>query len=212
MIEFIQKGGVLMWLLLVCSGVSVAVIVERLLYFHRITIAAGDFLKGIANAVRRKQYSEAQLECQSTPGPVPKVIVAILLGRNNDRMTLKAIAQEAEQLEVQDLEKHLCILAAIAQLSPLIGVLGTVIGIMQAFATISASHHGVGMELLSHKIYISLLTTVAGLGVAIPSRVGFQYLSSRVNKFVKEMERAGIEMIHLLFQQHTLDVENFLEK
>ena len=198
MIDYIQKGGLLMWPILVCSIIAIAVFAERLLYFHRASIHVGEFLQGLSNLVRRRNYAEALHESAGTPGPVARVIHAAIIRHDSPASELREIVQEAGQLEVPKLERFLGILAMIALLTPLLGLLGTVAGMIEAFGTIS-SHGGYAtVTELSNGVYKSLLTTAAGLVVATPTFVAYSYLSSRVNTLMHEMERAGIEVVHML--------------
>ncbi len=105
MIDFIQKGGPLMWLLLMASVVAVGTFAERYTYLRRVNIDVGDFLRGLANLIRRGHYTEAQIECKSTPGPVARVVYAAILRHDLPRSNLKEIVQEAGQLEVPRLER-----------------------------------------------------------------------------------------------------------
>ncbi|MBA3387144.1 MAG: MotA/TolQ/ExbB proton channel family protein [Chthoniobacterales bacterium] len=198
MIDYIQKGGLLMWPILVCSIVSTAVFAERLLYFHRATIHVGEFLQGLSNLISRRKFAEALHESAGTPGPIARVIHAAIIRHDSPRSELREIVQEAGQLEVPKLERLLGVLATIAFLTPLLGLLGTVAGMIEAFGTISSNGGYATVTELSNGIYKSLLTTAAGLVVATPTFVAYSYLSSRVNTLMHEMERAGIEVVHML--------------
>jgi biopolymer transport protein ExbB len=197
MLEYMQKGGPLMWLILVCSIVSVTVFFERLLFFHRATIQVGEFLRGLANLIQRRNFAEA-LQYTGTPGPVARVVRAAIIRHDAPRAELKDIVQEAGQLEVPKLEQKLTILSTIAFVTPLIGLLGTVTGLIDAFVTISTQSGYASSTDISSGIYKSLLTTAAGLVVAIPSSVAYSYLSSRVNVLMHDIERAGIEIVNLI--------------
>ena len=196
--DFTQKGGPLMWLLLLTSVIAVGTFLERYTYLRRVTIDVGDFLRGLSTLIRRGHYTEAQIECKSTPGPVSRVVYAAILRHDLPRSNLKEIVQEAGQLEVPRLELHLPILAAVVQVCPLIGLLGTVTGLIKAFVTVSAQGGFVTANALSFGIYQSLLTTAGGLAVAIPAYIAHCYLSTRVNSLLHDMERAGIEIVNLL--------------
>ena len=198
MIEFIQKGGPLMWLLLAASVVAVTVFAERWLYLRRITISTGDFLRGLANLIRRGAWTEAQIECKGTPVPVARVVHAAILRHDLARADLKEIVQEAGQLEVPNLERGLLVLSTVAQPTPLVGLLGTVLGMIQAFLTVSSQSGYVTATALSGGVYTSLLTTAASLAVAIPAQLAHNYLSSRVNALMHDLERAGIEVVNLI--------------
>ena len=187
-----------MWLLLAASIVALAVSAERLTYFHRITVSVDDFLRGLSNLLRRGSYAEAQVMCLNTPGPVARVVHAAVLRHDLPRADLKEVVQAAGQLEVPRLESYLPILATLAQVSPLVGLFGTVTGMIDAFVKVSSQGGYVTANTLSNGIYQSLLTTAGGLAVAIPAYVAYCYLSARVNALMHDMERAGIEMVNLL--------------
>jgi biopolymer transport protein ExbB len=198
MIDYMQKGGPLMWLILLCSAIAIGVFVERLLYFHRATINVGDFLQGLANLIRKRNFAEARVECQATSVPITRVIHAAIVRHHLPRSDLREIVQEAGQMEVPRLERNLGLLIAIGYISPLIGLLGTVIGLIQAFVQLSANNGYATLADVSGGIYQSLLTTAAGLVVAIPTILGYCHLSARLNALMHDMERAGIEVINLL--------------
>ncbi len=198
MIEYLQKGGLLMWPILICSIISIAVFAERLFYLHRASIHAGEFLKGLANLIRRRNFAEALHESAGTPGPVARVIHAAIIRHDLPRAELREIVQEAGQLEVPKLERFLGVLATLAYLAPLLGLLGTVAGMIEAFGVVASNGGYATVTELSAGIYKSLLTTAAGLVVATPTFVAYSYLSSRVNMLMHDMERAGIEIVHLL--------------
>ena len=187
-----------MWLLLLVSVITVGVFVERLTYLRRATISVEDFLRGLSTLIRRGSLSEAQTECKSTPGPVARVVHAAILRHDLPRSDLKEIVQEAGQMEVPRMESYLLILATMAQVCPLIGLLGTVTGIIKAFVTVSSQGGYVTASALSVGTYQSLLTTAGGLVVAIPAYVAYNYLSARVNSLMHDMERAGIEVVNML--------------
>ncbi len=198
MLDYIQKGGPLMWLILACSVLAVGIFLERWTYFHRATIRVGEFLRGLSNLISRGNHAEALHECAGTPGPVARVIHAALLHHHATRPELKDIVQEAGQLEVPKLERRLGLLATIAFVTPLLGLLGTITGLIEAFGVLSAQSGFATSAELAAGIYTSLLTTAAGIAVAIPSGVAYAFLSSRVNVLMHDMERAGIEIVTLL--------------
>jgi biopolymer transport protein ExbB len=198
MIDYMQKGGPLMWLILLCSVISIAVFSERLLYFHRAAIDLGEFLQGLSNLVRKRNLAEARVECQATSVPVTRVIHAALIRHHLPRAELREIVQEAGQLEVPRLERNLGMLIAIGYICPLIGLLGTVTGLIQAFVQLSANNGYATLADVSGGIYQSLLTTAAGLVVTIPTILAYCHLSARLNALLHDMERAGIEVVNLL--------------
>src|SRR2546428_2944321 len=199
-----------MWPILGCSILSIAVFAERLFYLHRATIHVGEFLKGLSNLIRRRNFAEALHESAGTPGPVARVIHAAIIRHDAPRAELRDIVQEAAQLEVPKLERFLGVLATIAFLAPLLGLLGTVAGMIDAFSTIASSGGYATVTELSSGVYKSLLTTAAGLVVATPTFVAYSYLSSRVNTMLHDMERAGIEVVHMLTDREPMtDIISF---
>lgn len=198
MLELMQKGGPAMWAMFVVSVVGLAVFLERLVYLHRAQIRVGEFLRGLANLVRGDRYEEARKQCLSTPGPVARVALSAVLARECPRSELRDIVQEAGQLEVPRLERHLPLLAGLAYTAPLLGLLGTVLGLLEAFYLVSTQGGYATVADVSGAAYQSLISAAAGLAVAIPALIGVGYLSGRVKDLLHDMERAGIEMVNLI--------------
>lgn len=198
MLELVQKGGPLIWIILICSVTALGVFFERLLALHRASIHTGDFLRGLANLLRRGDYAEALQECAGSPGPVPRVLHAVILKHGTPRAELREIAQEAGQLEVPRLERNLALLGTIAYATPLIGLLGTILGLLGAFQQISI-HGGYSTAAeIASGVHESLLTSAAALTVAIPAFVAHSYISARVNDVLHDIERCSIETIEIL--------------
>jgi|APCry1669190288_1035285.scaffolds.fasta_scaffold04943_3 biopolymer transport protein ExbB len=198
MLELLQKGGPLLWIILLCSVVALGVFLERLLFLHSASVRVGELLAGISLLVRNGRTEEALGEVSSGPCPVGRVLQAALLRPSEDRATLGSITRDAALLEIPRLERNLPILASLAYVTPLVGLLGTILGLLDAFLTLS-SHGGYATAAeLSRAVYQSLLDAASGLGVAIPAFLAHNYLSSRVNDIISDMERAGIEIVNLL--------------
>jgi len=198
MLELMQKGGPAMWGILALSIVGVAVFLERLVYLHRAQVRVGEFLRGLANLVRDDRLEEVRKQCLATPGPVARVALSAVLARDCPRAELRDIVQEAGQLEVPRLERHLSLLGGIAYAAPLLGLLGTVLGLLEAFYLVSTQGGYATVADLSGAVYQSLISAAAGLAVAIPALIGAGYINARVQDLVHDMERAGIEMVNLL--------------
>ncbi len=193
-----QKGGLLMWLLFAISVIGVAVFAERFTYLHRITISAPDLLRGLANLIRGQRWDEAARETQATVGPVARVLRTAIAHHNAPRAELKEYVEEAAQLEVNRLEGYLPILATLSHVAPLIGFLGTILGLLQAFTAVNAQGGFVNAADLSGGLYGALLNSAGGLAVAVPAYLAHSYLCSRVNLLIHDMERAGTEVLHLI--------------
>lgn len=187
-----------MWLIVLCSITAAGIFFERLLYLHKASIPVGDLLRGLSNILRKENYAEALQECASTPGPVARVAHALILRHGAPRSELREVAQEAGQLEVPKLERNLALLATIAYATPLLGLLGTLLGLLTTFQEIAAQSGYATATDIADGVYESLLTASSSLGVAIPAFVALSYLSSRVNNIIHDMERAGIEILAIL--------------
>jgi len=198
MTELISKGGPLVWLLMACLGFSVAIFLERLSYYHRASMNIGEFLAGLAALIRRRNYAEALQECVATRVPAGRVIHAALLRHHAPREQLKEIVQEAGQLEVPRLERYLAILNAIAHAGPLIGLLGTMVGLLDSFSNLSSVNGMATSAEVARGVYQSLITSALGLVVAIPSYLFYAFLSSRSRSIMHDLERAGVEIVNLI--------------
>jgi biopolymer transport protein ExbB len=192
-----------MWPILFCSVLASAVFLERLVYFHRISVRVGEFIRGLANLLRGRRYAEAQMEAAATNGPVQRVVHSAIIRHNASREELKEIVKEAGQLEVPKLERRLGMLATLALLAPMLGLLGTVAGLIQAFGSMSAASGLTSSMEIANGIYQALITTAAGIAVAIPCVMAYAYLNSRVNSALHDMERAGIEIVNLIMESRT---------
>ncbi len=198
MIDLIEKGGPLMWLLLGCSILTVAISLERYFHFHRARIDVGDLLHGLRNLVRNRNYAEALHECAGTPGPVARVIHSALIRHDSPRTELKAIVQESGQLEVPKLEKYLAVLLSVAYVAPLIGLLGTILGLVNTFVQVNAAGGYATATEISKGVYTSLISSAAGLMVAIPAFVLYSFLRAYAKTLMHDMERAGIEIVNIV--------------
>ena len=198
MLELLQKGGPLMWIILLCSVVALGVFLERLLYLHKASIRVGELLGGLALLIRNHRLDEALGECSASSGPVSRILQAALLRPKAERTVLQSITSDAALLEIPKLERNLPILATLSYVTPLVGLLGTVLGLLDAFLILSAHGGYATAAELSRGVYESMLDAAAGLGVAIPAYIGHSYLTSRVNDIIHDMERASIEIVNLL--------------
>ena len=196
--DLITKGGPLIWLLLGWSIITIAIFFERLFYFHRAKIDVGDFLHGLRNLIRNRAYSEAMYECAGTPGPVARVIHSAVRRYPQPRSELKEIVQESGQLEVPKLEKYLAVLLSVAYVAPLIGLLGTVLGLVDTFVQINATGGFSTVAEISKGLYESLISSAAGMMVAIPAFVFYAYLRAYATTLMHDMESAGIEIVNTI--------------
>ncbi len=188
----------MLWLLLAASGTAVAVFVERVLHYHRAQINSMEFLNGVRNVLKRENVVEALSICDATPGPVARLVKVAILNRERGREGLRSALEEAGLTEVPPLEEKLNLLATIAQIAPLMGLLGTTLGMVKVFSTLQVENLFASREILMGGIWQSLICTAAGLALAIPAYAAYNYLVNRVNSIVLEMERAATEIINIV--------------
>ncbi len=201
MFEIIQKGGPVMYPIIFCSILAVAIVIERFYHLYKAKIDTKDFMNNVEITVRHNKIAEAIKICEKTPGPIAHIVRAGILKHDRSRQEIRESIEDAGHQEVPRLEKHLSLLATIAHIAPLLGLLGTVTGMVRAFQIIqekSASFNPVSPGDLAGGIWEALLTTVAGLIVAIPTVVLYNYLVNRVDEFVLEMERSATEVTNIL--------------
>jgi biopolymer transport protein ExbB len=194
----LAHGGVMLWLLLLVSAVAVAVFTERFLHFHRAQINSTEFLNGVRTVLKRDNVVEALSICDATPGPVARLVKTAILNRENGRDRVREALEEAGLAEVPRLEEKLNLLATIAQLAPLLGFLGTVLGFIQTFNLMQKEGLYAHVSQLSSGVWQALVCAAAGLAVAIPAHAGYNYLVSRVNSIVLDMERAATDIVNIV--------------
>ncbi|MDX9703624.1 MAG: MotA/TolQ/ExbB proton channel family protein [Candidatus Auribacterota bacterium] len=198
MIDIFIKGGPMMYLILLCSIIAVSIFLERFIHYHRASIDSEKFISGLRNILRNKNYTEAIAICDEMPGPIAYTMKMGIMCHDKSREEIKESMQDASLYEVPRLERKLVALATIAHITPLIGLLGTVSGMITAFKSIVNNPGPVNPTLLAQGIWEALITTAAGLVVAIPTYVAYNYLVSRVNSIVVEMEKGATEISNLL--------------
>jgi biopolymer transport protein ExbB len=198
MFRIIEMGGPLMYPILLCSILFIAILIERLYHLHRAKIDTEAFISGIRDILKKRETADAISICEETPGPVAHIVKAGILKHDHPKEEIKETIEDAGQHEIPRLEKNLNVLATIAHISPLLGLLGTVLGMIGAFQRIQAESGRVNAGDLAGGIWEALVTTAAGLCVAIPTYVAYNYLVSRVNTLVLDMERSATEVVDLL--------------
>jgi biopolymer transport protein ExbB len=195
---FLSQGGAMIWLILAASAVALVVFIERVLHYHRAQINSMEFLNGVRNVLRRDNVVEAISICDATPGPVARLVKVAILNREKGREGVREALEEAGLVEVPPLENKLNLLATIAQIAPLMGLLGTVLGFIQVFTILQMKPTVPTMQDLSGGVWQALVCTAAGLAVAIPCYAAYNYLVSRVNAIVLDMEKAATEISNIL--------------
>jgi biopolymer transport protein ExbB len=199
-LNLFEQGGPIMWLLLFLSIVGLVLFVERALFLHRGQIRSTEFLSGIKNTLRKRRMVEAMTLCEETPGPVANVVKAGLLHYEDDEEKMRFAIQEAALVEIPVLERRIGSIAAIAQAAPMLGLLGTVLGMIATFGLLHAEGPYANASTLAGGVWQALLTTAAGLAIAVPAHLAHHFLSGRVRALVNDMEWVGNETMQFLLK------------
>jgi biopolymer transport protein ExbB len=196
--HLMQRGGPLMGVLFLCSVVALGVFIERMYFYKSSRMNVSEFLSGVLALVRRQSFPEAIARCEEGHGPIVTVVRTAIYKRHLPAAELREIVREVAQLEIPRLEANVTLLGTIGYVAPLLGLFGTVMGMIQAFIQINKSNGTASVAELSQGIYLALITTAAGLAVAIPCYLAHNFLVAQIHSLVADMERAGIETIHTL--------------
>lgn len=195
-VRLMSNGGPIMWPILFCSLVAMVVFIEKWFQFHREQINVRELVKGVTNVLKRGGFIEAISLCDNTPGPAARILASVILAYERGNADIKQVIKDNNLVEIPRLEKHLNVLASIGYVAPLLGLLGTVLGMMIAFEVIHDKNVYLSAADLSKSISMALITTAAGLSVAIPCYLGYNYLISRLNSIALDMEKAASEITH----------------
>ena len=193
LLRLIKDGGPVMWIILLCSILSLFVFLMKVFQFHREEINVRELLRGLFNVLKREGLVEAITLCDHTPGPAAKLLGAAILAYQRGDEDITAAIDEAALEEIPKLEKYLNFLATMGFILPLIGFLGTVLGMLKAFQAVRVSEY-LSSTAIAGAVTMALVTTAAALVVAIPCYIGYNYLLSRVNTITLDMERAAREI------------------
>lgn len=199
--QFVIKGGPLMAPIILCSVIAFAIFIERLWHLRKAKIDTDKFVDDIVTHIKHNRIMESIDKCNMTPGPIAQIMKTGLLKHDRTREEIRESILDAGVHEVPRLEKNLNILATIAHISPLLGLLGTVTGMVRAFQVIELKAMNmapINPGDLAGGIWEALITTVAGLSVAIPTYVAYNYLVSKVDGFVLDMEKSATELVNIL--------------
>lgn len=198
MLTIITKGGVIVYLIIGCSIFALSSFIERLIRLHSFTINTDKFLDEIAVLVRSERISEAIRLCEKYNSPVARVVKAGLSHITFSKEKMVATLEEAALLEFPQLEAHLSVLSTVAHIAPLLGLLGTVNGMIRAFQVIQEKASATALATpgdLAQGIWMALITTALGLAVAIPTVVAYNYIYGRVQGIRHDMEKAATKVM-----------------
>ena len=196
-IEVIKAGGWLMWPILACSVIALAIIIERFWSLRRKRVLPGGLVKTLRTWAKVGKIPEINLDSIAVKSPLGRVVVAGLLNREQGREIVKERIEDTGRRVVHELERFLNTLGTIATITPLLGLLGTVVGMIDVFTVISVQGTG-DAGLLAGGISQALITTAAGLTVAIPSLLFYRYFCGKVDELVVRMEEEAICLVDVI--------------
>jgi biopolymer transport protein ExbB len=202
-LEILAKGGFMMIPIILSSIIAIAILVERLISLRKIAINARTFVLQVKNLVLREQVNDAILLCKQTPGPISAITKAGLVKRNRSREEIKDSIENAARTQIFHLERNLGVLGTIAAIAPLMGFLGTVTGMIQAFMEIQARGGNVDSSVLAGGIWEALITTAAGLSVGIPALIFYNWIQAKVEAHVHDMQESSTELLDMLLEKET---------
>ncbi|PLX98535.1 MAG: MotA/TolQ/ExbB proton channel family protein [Desulfuromonas sp.] len=197
MIDIFERGGALMYPILVCSIIGWAIFMERILAFVRVRRGLAPLLRRINELLQADQGKEAVDLCRDSNQPLAKILYVVLKNRGCSRSHLKALAEEVGEREAVALQRYLGLLGTIANVTPLLGLLGTVLGMIKAFNVIATEGMGTPAT-LGGGISEALITTAAGLAVAVPMILLHRYMTSRSDRLVLDLEEATMQIVDLV--------------
>ncbi len=206
MIEIFLAGGILMWPILICSLIVIAVSAERYWTLNPGKIAPKTLLAQVWTWIKNNQLDATKLRELKQSSPLGQILAAGLSNSKHGREVMKDSVQEAANQVIHDLERYVNVLGTIANMAPLLGLLGTVLGMIQTFNAIMLQGNG-DTAVLAGGISVALYTTAAGLMVAIPATIAHRFFQRRIDSIVVTMEDEAIKLVDALHSDRRVDVK-----
>ena len=201
MVEIVKSGGYLMAPIIICAIIAMGIILERFWTLRQKRVIPEDLTSKVWGWVKNDQLDQRQIQTLYQGSALGQILAAGLINRNRERAVLKDAIEDTGRHVVHELERYLEMLGTVAAVTPLLGLLGTVIGMVKVFTAITT--HGVGNPtVLAGGIAEALITTAAGLTVAIPALIGYRYYRTRVDKLVVDMEKEAIKLVEALHRRN----------
>jgi len=201
LLYFFQVSGWTMYGIAVCSVMALAVFLEKLWSLRRGRILPKNLPIEVEDLVRRNKVSEAVTACKKDESPLAKVIQAGLENAGRSRERIKEIVIEVGQRETTELERYMNLLNTTISVAPMLGFLGTVLGMVDLFTSVAAVGEVTNIGMIADGIYKALYTTIAGLTVAIPATIFYRYLISRIDRLVLGMEEISLRIVDMIKQE-----------
>jgi len=199
-LELIKAGGILMWPIMLCSVIALAIIAERFWSLQTKRISPKNLVAQVWQWQKSGELNAQKIQQLRTGSPLGRILAAGLVNRNYDRSIMKESIEEVGRHVVHDLGKFLTTLGTIASIAPLLGLLGTVIGMIQVFTVITTVGLG-DPAVLAEGISVALITTAAGLTVAIPALMFHRYFQGKIDELVVNMEQEALKMVEVMHGQ-----------
>ncbi|MBW2020230.1 MAG: MotA/TolQ/ExbB proton channel family protein [Deltaproteobacteria bacterium] len=195
MLEFLAKGGVLVGPILFCSVLALAIFLERLIRFSRVRIRGFGLVEKVAHYIRDGKHNRAIKLAKESHSPMGRILGNAIEVMDQDRETLETVIVHSTEEEVRGLSRYLQALATIGNIAPLLGLLGTVLGMIKAFMVIQQMGGKVNAAVLAGGIWEAMLTTALGLAVALPTMVAHSYLVACVDKYEAQLQDGAVTFI-----------------
>jgi biopolymer transport protein ExbB len=197
MFEIVKAGGIMMGPIILASIVTAAIFLERLWTLQTKRVLPGELTEKVWRWVEQGQIQDKHIVALQQNSPLGKILAAGLANRNRDRVVIREAIEDTGRHVVHELDRFIGMIGTIASLSPLMGLLGTVFGMIRTFNAITVS--GIGNPAsLAGGIAEALITTAAGLTVAIPALLAYKFLRGRVQTLVVQMEKEAIKLVEAL--------------
>ena len=209
-IQIMQDGGPVMWVILGCSVLALAVFLEKVFQFHRDEINVRELLHGLINVLKRDGLVEALTLCDSTPGPAARLLGAAILAYQRGDSDIRQAVDDAALEELPKLERRVNLLGTLGFVLPLMGFFGTVLGMLRVFETLKTGDNF--SSDLAGAVMTALITTAAALATAIPCYLGHNYLVARVNAITLDMEKAALEITAFFERRRTAETDTETER
>jgi len=192
MIEFLSKGGVLVVPILLCSVLALAIFIERVIRFARMRSRGTGLSKKVAGLLMDGRDQEALKDAKESNSPMGRILAQAMEVKYGDREMLETVIVNATDEEVRNLSTYIQALATIGNIAPLLGLLGTVIGMIKAFMVIQQMGGKVNAAILAGGIWEAMLTTALGLTVALPTMVAHSYLVARIDRYEARLQNGSV--------------------
>lgn len=193
-LKLMNEGGPVMWVILLAGIIGLVIFLRKVFQFHRDEINVRELMRGLTNVLQRDGFVEALTLCDNTPGPAARLLGAAILAYQRGDEDIRQAVDDAALDELPRLERNVGLLGTLGFVLPMIGFLGTVLGMLRVFEVVRLSEYLSAAD-IAGGVTMALVTTAAGLVVAIPCYLGYNYLVARVDAITLDMEKAASEII-----------------